>query len=242
MFVPAGWSGNNYFRDTKEPSPCAFLLTGPVFIDRILLAGVRDHPPEASRPERAANETKKLGRVIIMKRENGLRAATWSGEKVLFITQAGIIAAIYVVLTVVFAPFGFGEVQVRVSEMLTILPFFMPSAIPGLFVGCLIGNTLGGAVVPDIIFGSLATLVGAVVTHYIGKNYPDISTKNLILAALPPIIANAIVVPFVLKYAYAVPLPIPLMMLTVGIGEVVSCGVFGVMLGRAMGRFTLQNR
>lgn len=85
-------------------------------------------------------------------------------KNVTFLTQSAMIAAIYVVLTVVFAPFSFGEVQVRVSEMLTILPIFTPAAIPGLFVGCLIGNILGGAVLPDIIFGSLATLIGAVCT------------------------------------------------------------------------------
>ena len=67
-------------------------------------------------------------------------------KKVLFLVQGAAIAAIYVVLTVVFAPFGFGEIQLRVSEALTILPYFTPAAIPGLFVGCIIGNTLGGAI------------------------------------------------------------------------------------------------
>lgn len=78
-----------------------------------------------------------------------------------FMTQAAMIAAIYVVLTYIFAPFSFGEVQVRISEALTILPIFTPAAIPGLFVGCLIGNILGGAILPDIVFGSIATLIGA---------------------------------------------------------------------------------
>lgn len=177
-----------------------------------------------------------------MKTLSGMRIATWKGDKVLYIVQAGIIAAVYVVLTVVFAPFGFGEVQVRISEALTILPFFMPAAVPGLLVGCLVGNTLGGAVLPDIIFGSLATLIGAVCTRYIGKTFwakddSDTSlTKHLVFGAIPPIVANALIIPFVLKYAYSVPLPIPLMMLTVGLGEVVSCGVIGVILGRAVER------
>ena len=83
-------------------------------------------------------------------------------KSVTFLTQAAMIAAIYVVLTMIFAPFSFGEVQVRVAEALTILPIFTPAAIPGLFVGCLIGNITGGAVLPDIIFGSIATLIGAV--------------------------------------------------------------------------------
>lgn len=144
-------------------------------------------------------------------------------QKILFMTQAAMIAAIYVVLTVIFAPFGFGDVQVRVSEALTVLPFFTPAAIPGLFIGCLIGNILGGAIIPDIIFGSLATLIGACCTYLLRK-------RTHFLAPLPPILANTIVVPFVLAYGYGVPVPIPLMMLTVGIGEVLSCGVLGMFL------------
>ena len=86
-----------------------------------------------------------------------------------FMTQAAMIAAIYVVLTYVFAPFSFGEVQVRISEALTILPVFTPAAIPGLFIGCLVGNILGGAILPDIIFGSIATLIGAFFTWKLRK-------------------------------------------------------------------------
>ena len=152
-------------------------------------------------------------------------------KKIEFITKAGLIAAAYVVLTMVLAPFSFGEVQVRVSEALTILPLFTPAAIPGLFLGCLLGNFIGGAVVPDIIFGSIATLLGAIGTYLlrvVAKNNREY------IGALPPIIANALIVPFVLKYAYGVPLPIPLMMLTVGIGEVISCGILGTLLAKAL--------
>ena len=78
--------------------------------------------------------------------------------------QAALIAAVYVVLTLVFAPFSYGEIQVRISEALTILPFFTPAAIPGLFVGCILANLLGGAIPLDIAFGSIATLIGAVFT------------------------------------------------------------------------------
>ena len=148
-------------------------------------------------------------------------------KKTLFLVQAALIAAIYVVLTVVFAPFSFGEVQVRIAEALTILPVFLPAAVPGLFVGCFLGNMLGGAVLPDIIFGSLASLIGAIGTRALRKAHP-------FLAPIPPIAANTIIVPFVLKYAYAVDLPVPLMMLTVGIGEVVSCGIFGLVLYYAL--------
>lgn len=142
---------------------------------------------------------------------------------VVFTTQAAMIAAIYVVLTVVFAPFSFGSVQVRIAEALTILPAFTPAAIPGLFVGCLIGNILGGAMLPDIIFGTLATLIGAVFT-YILRN------QNKFLAPLPPIVANTVIIPYVLLFAYGEAIPIPLLMLSIGIGEVISCGVLGMIL------------
>lgn len=140
-----------------------------------------------------------------------------------FLSQAAMIAAVYVVLTYVFAPFSFGEIQVRIAEALTILPVFTPAAIPGLFIGCLLGNILGGAILPDIIFGSIATLLGAFFTFRLSKDRP-------VLAPLPPIIANTLIVPFVLRFGYGVALPIPLMMLTVGIGEVLSCGVLGLIL------------
>ncbi len=144
-------------------------------------------------------------------------------KKVLFLTQAAMIAAIYVVLTIIFRPFSFGEIQVRIAEALTILPVFTPAAIPGLFIGCLIGNLLGGSVLWDVIFGSFATLIGALFT-YLLRN------RSKYLAPLPPILANTVIVPFVLYYAYGVNLPIPLMMLTVGIGEVISCGVLGMIV------------
>lgn len=144
-------------------------------------------------------------------------------QKILFMTQAAMIAAIYVVLTVLFAPFSFGQIQVRIAEALTVLPFFTPAAIPGLFIGCLIGNILGGAILPDIIFGSLATLIGACITYMLRN-------ESHFLAPLPPIVMNTIVVPFILAYGYGVTLPIPLMMLTVCIGEVLSCGALGMIV------------
>ena len=149
---------------------------------------------------------------------------------VLFIAQAAMIAAIYVVLTFAFAPFSFGEVQVRIAEALTILPVFTPAAIPGLFVGCLIGNITGGGILPDIIVGSLATLIGACFTY-------ALRNKSKFLAPIPPIVANMILVPFVLRYGYMVPLPIPFMMLTVGIGEVISCGILGILLYTVLNKY-----
>lgn len=140
------------------------------------------------------------------------------------------IAAVYVVLTYVFAPFSFGEIQVRIAEALTILPLFTPAAVPGLFIGCLIGNILGGAILPDIVFGSIATLIGAAGTYLLRGNLP-------VLAPLPPILANTIIVPFVLRFGYTVMLPIPFMMLTVGIGEILSCGVLGMILYAALRKY-----
>ena len=148
----------------------------------------------------------------------------------LFLVQAAAIAAVYVVLTTVFAAFSFGEVQVRISEALTILPVFTPAAIPGLFVGCIISNFLGGAILMDVIFGSIATLIGAVFTY-------KLRGSSKWLAPLPPIVANALIVPFTLFYGYGVNLPIPFMMLTVGIGEVISCGVLGMILYGALSKY-----
>ncbi len=149
---------------------------------------------------------------------------------VLFIAQAAMIAAIYVVLTLVGASFAYGPVQVRLSEALTILPAFTPAAIPGVFLGCLISNILGGCILPDIIFGSLATLIGGIFTWMLRD-------KSRFLAPLPPILANTVIVPFVLKYGYMEPLPIPFMMLTVGIGEVISCGVIGLIIYAGLNRY-----
>ena len=148
-------------------------------------------------------------------------------KKVLFLAQGAMIAAVYVVLTYVFAPISFSEIQVRIAEALTILPVFTPAAIPGLFIGCLLGNLFSGALIPDIIFGSLATLIGAFFTWKLRNAHP-------FLAPVPPILSNTIIVPFVLKYAYLIDLPIPLMMLTVCIGEILSCGVLGLVLYYAL--------
>jgi uncharacterized membrane protein len=148
-------------------------------------------------------------------------------KKLLYLAQGAMIAALYVVLTYVFAPISFSEIQVRIAEALTILPVFTSAAIPGLFIGCLLGNIIGGALIPDVVFGSLATLIGAFFTWKLRNAHP-------FLAPIPPILSNMIIVPFVLKYAYLIDLPIPLMMLTVGIGEVLSCGVLGLFLYYAL--------
>ena len=145
-------------------------------------------------------------------------------KKVLFITQAAMIAAIYVVLTVFISAFNLasGAIQVRISEALTILPYFTPTAIPGLFIGCLLSNFITGCAPYDVLFGSIATLLGALGTYSL--------RKFKWLAPIPPILSNTIIVPFILAYVYGLEDGIPYLMLTVGIGEVLSCGVLGMIL------------
>ena len=157
--------------------------------------------------------------------------------RVLTIVLAGIIAALYSVLTVLAASLNLasGAIQVRFSEVLTILPFFSFAGVPGVTIGCLVSNIVIGSDIFDIIFGTLATFIGAVGTWYIGILFKK-TGKNILkfLAPLPPIIANTIIVPFVLAYAYHVPDGIPFLMLTVGAGEVISCGILGLILLTAL--------
>ncbi len=156
-------------------------------------------------------------------------------KKVTFLTQAAMIAALYVVLTLIAAAFGLDHyaIQLRFSEALTILPFFIPSAIPGLYVGCLLSNILTGCIVWDILIGPVATLLGAAGTYLLRK-------KSEWLAPLPPILANTLIVPFVLSYAYKFEGSIPYFMLTVGIGEVLSCGVLGMLLLKVLKKYRKQ--
>lgn len=144
------------------------------------------------------------------------------GMSVKFITQAAVIAAIYVVLVVIFNYISFGPVQFRIAEALTILPYFTPAAIPGLFVGCIIANILGGAIVWDVVFGSIATLIGAIGTYLL--------RKHKWLAPVPPIVANTIIVPFVLKFAYGSEGMFAMFFVTVGAGEIIVCGIIGMIL------------
>lgn len=149
-------------------------------------------------------------------------------KKTKTMTQAALIAALYVVLTFVANAMGLasGAIQIRLSEALTILPCFTPAAIPGLFIGCLISNILVGSVIWDIVFGSLATLIGAIGTHYL--------RKHKWLSPLPPIISNSVIVPFVLVYAYGVQDALPFLAFTVGMGEVISAGVLGMILLKSL--------
>ena len=147
-------------------------------------------------------------------------------KKLVFICQAAVIAALYVVLTYVFSAFASGVIQVRVSEALTILPAFTPAAIPGLVIGCLLSNALTGCVLLDIIFGSVATLIGALGSYAL--------RRHTWLVPIPPIVSNMIIVPFVLRYAYGATDAFPFMIATVGAGEIISCYLLGMILYGAL--------
>ena len=160
-------------------------------------------------------------------------------KNVTFMVQAAIIAALYVVLTFVANALGLAShtIQVRFSEALCILPFFTPAAIPGLWIGCLIANLATGAVIWDIIFGSIATLLGAIGTYLL--------RRHKFLCTLPPVIANMIIVPFILVYGYGIPrvyfknvdVTIIFNAMTVGIGEVISVCVLGSILLNVLNKY-----
>ena len=149
-------------------------------------------------------------------------------EKMQFMTHAAAIAALYVVLTLVANALGLANyaIQVRFSEALTILPYFTSAAIPGLFIGCLSANLIMGAGVLDIVFGSVATFLGAIGTYLLRK-------KSKYFAPIPPIVANMLIVPCVLIWAGASG-AWWYFALTVGAGELVSCGIFGIILYNAI--------
>ncbi|HYE81651.1 MAG TPA: QueT transporter family protein [Clostridia bacterium] len=135
--------------------------------------------------------------------------------------QGALIAAIYAVLTVAFAPISYGPLQVRISEALTVLPFFTPAAIPGLFIGCIIANLYGmlmgmGAGMLDVVFGSLATLLAAYLSYKMPKKW---------LVPLPPVVVNGVVVGLMLYYVLQ--LPLLATMGWVALGELVACYVIG---------------
>lgn len=148
-------------------------------------------------------------------------------KKSKFITQAALICALYTVLTLISGVFSLssGPIQLRLGEALCILPAFTPSAICGLTLGCLISNILCGGIAADVVFGSIATLLGALFT-YLLRN------KNKYLLPIPNIISNTLIVPFVLSFAYGAPNSIFFLILTVFIGEVLSSYVFGMIFYR----------
>lgn len=158
-------------------------------------------------------------------------------KSVRFTVQAALIAAVYVVLTYFISAFGLasGAIQIRLSEAMTVLPYFTSAAIPGLGIGCLLANLLTGAPIYDVVFGSLATLLGAVGTYLL--------RKHKFLCTLAPVVANMAIIPLVLRYGYGLKvelggmdMSIPFYMLTIGIGEVICCCVLGTVLQNALSK------
>lgn len=142
-----------------------------------------------------------------------------------FLAQAGMIAAIYTALTLISAMFGLasGAIQIRISEMLCVLPIYTAAAIPGVTVGCLISNIICGGTVYDIIFGTLATLIGVLIAYFI-RRLPY-------LASIPTILSNAIIIPVVLIVSGVGGWNMfPYFAATVGLGEIIACGVLGTVL------------
>lgn len=152
-----------------------------------------------------------------------------------FITKAAVIAALYVVLTWVSALLGIssGVIQFRLSEMLCVMPLFTAAAIPGLFVGCAISNMIAGGVVWDVVFGSMATLIGSWGAYALRK-------RSVYLAPLPTVIANMLIIPPVLRYAYGAEGTLPFFMLTVGIGEIACAGILGVVLAKTLKKYRIE--
>ena len=145
------------------------------------------------------------------------------GKKTRLMTESALIAAVYVALVLLFKPISFGAIQFRIAEALCVLPFFSLSAVPGLAIGCLLGNFFSGAAMPDVIFGTFATRLAAILSY-------ELRTVSKWLVCLPPILANAIIVPFVLQYAYGVTDGYFFLFATVGIGEILAVGVLGNVL------------
>lgn len=139
---------------------------------------------------------------------------------------AAVTAALYAALTVAFAPISYGAVQFRIAEALTLLPVLFPQAVPGLAVGCLVANLIGGYGIWDVVFGTLATLIAAVLTYGL--------RKNVWLAAIPPVAVNAIVIGLLLHFVLKLPL-LPTVG-TVGLGQLVVVYVLGVPLVMSLSR------
>lgn len=151
-----------------------------------------------------------------------------------FLCRGALVAALYVVLTWLCALVGLdkGVIQMRLSEALCVLPAFTGAAVPGLFVGCLLANLLTGSALPDVVFGSLATLIGALGAYFL--------RRHKWLVPLPTVLANVLIIPFVLRFAYGAEGTIPYFMLTVGAGEVISAYICGMLLYAALVRQKAQ--
>lgn len=155
-------------------------------------------------------------------------------QTTLYLTRGAIIASLYVALTFLSSLMGLasGAIQLRLSEALTILPVIFPEAIPGLFIGCILANLLTSAAVWDVIFGSLATLIGALGAYLLRR----LPVRWIWIATIPTVLANAVIVPFVIIFAYGATDAYGFLFLTVGAGEILSAGVLGTLLYRLLRR------
>ena len=144
------------------------------------------------------------------------------------LAKTGVIACVYAASTMLIAPLSYGSIQLRFSEALTILPLFMPESVIGLFIGCLIANLLGNGLV-DVIFGSLATLVAAVLTYLVGKFMKN-EVAKVALGGFFPVIINAIVIPFTYLLITELPSLYFLNFLTVFVGQFIAVYLFGTLL------------
>ena len=149
---------------------------------------------------------------------------TKTATRTRFVCTAALIAALYVGLTLISNAMGLasGEIQFRISEALCALGLFTPAAIPGVSLGCFLANLLTGCAAPDVIFGSLASLIGMLGAYAL--------RKTPFLALLPYVLANVVIVPFVLSYAYGIETVWWLLALSVGVGEIVCAYIGGLAL------------
>lgn len=147
-----------------------------------------------------------------------------SSKNIRYLVLTAAIAALYALLTLIL-PLNVAGVQLRVSEALTLLPVLTDAAVPGLALGCVIANFLQGAPLPDVIFGSLATLIAALLTRRL--------RKKIYLAALMPALSNGLIVGALLTYVYHA-LPLYLSVPSVAAGELVICYALGIPMLRAL--------
>ncbi len=138
------------------------------------------------------------------------------------IVQSALIAAVYSALTILLGSFGYGPIQFRIAETLTVLPAILPSSISGLFIGCILANWLGGFGIVDIFFGSLATLLAGLCTRML--------RKYSLLYPLPPVLFNAIIVGGYVYILYDKTYPLLLTMLFIGLSELIICYGIGLPL------------
>ncbi len=151
-------------------------------------------------------------------------------EKTRYLTHGALIAALYVALTMISYALGLdkGAIQLRLSEALAVLPAVSGAAVPGLFVGCFLSSLLCGGHPLDVLFGSLVTLVAALICRAMR---PLLRYRfGGVLIALPNILLNALLIPILLILVYGVPDAYLYLVLTVGIGEAITTGVLGVLL------------